>query len=67
MKYRDLPSSPGPSVVLRCEACDVDYSAHRGDYWDRLHLDAFCGHCEEPLVVRERVRSYRKLKARKSA
>ena len=61
VKYRDLPSDPGPSVVLRCEACDVDYSATRGDYFLRLEHEALC-HCGAPMVVRERVRSYRKPK-----
>ena len=65
MKYRDLPSNPGPSVVLRCEACDVDYSARRADYgiyFIELDKEAMCSHCGAAMVVRERVRSYRKPK-----
>lgn len=75
MKYSDLPANPSPNTVLRCEACDIDYSATRGDYWDRLHQEAKCcaaiplddgfvSHftCGERLQVMQRVRSYRKVK-----
>lgn len=73
MKYSDLPANPSPSTVLRCEACDIDYSATRGAYWDRLHAEATCCNelanvpwkthlCGQPLKLMQRVRSYRRVR-----
>lgn len=70
MKYSELPENPSPNTVLRCEACDIDYSATRRDYWDRLHETPRCGQrlthagpcCGQPLKLMQRVRSYRKVR-----
>lgn len=50
LRVRDLPSSPGPRVVLLCQECRRTWSACRGDYFmrppdDELTCDCQC-ECE---------------------
>lgn len=61
MTYGELPLEPACNVVLRCEACDIDYSANRGDYFLELDFEAICPHCLEELRLMRRQRVYRRV------
>lgn len=61
MKYSELPETPKAGICLHCEMCDNDYSATRGDYWDRLDEVALC-ECGELLTLMRKVISYREVK-----
>lgn len=59
MRYQDLPQNPAPGVVLRCDACGVDYSATRNDYWSAKgpgHIR--CGNCARPLQLYRHIKRY---------
>ncbi len=56
----DLIGKPGPSPLLYCTSCDVEYSASKGDYFmrDRAERPRCCD-CNRLLKLVVKVRSYR--------
>lgn len=65
MKYGDLPNKPKLGIALFCPLCHTNYSATRGDYWQRLDEQigtcSTCGH-GKPLILARTVRKLVKVK-----
>lgn len=58
LTFGALPQSPADDVVLHCEICQQDYSAHAGDYCTRPPgAPPECGVCGGRVqLMRKRVR-----------
>lgn len=56
--YADLPEPTIPSSLLACPMCGEEYSATRGDYWNRLGEEVRCERCVEPLRLVRKVTRY---------
>jgi hypothetical protein len=62
--YGDLPESCHNGELLLCKVCWEQYSATRGDYWERPSERPVCYRCLEPLKLVRKVVSYVQVRPR---